>query len=312
MNRPDFIIIGAMKCATSTLHDQLAAQPGVFMSSPKEPNFFSDDEVYRRGIDWYSSLFDDAPPHAIKGESSTHYTKRPTHPKTVERLIDFAPGVKTIYLMRHPIDRLVSQYMHEWTQNVVRDPIDEALRTFPPLIEYSRYAMQLKPYLEAFGPERVLPVFLNRLRARPQAEFERIARFIGFDRRPVWRDDRAPQNVSEQRVRKSPWRDRLIYAPGVSQLRRRLVPRAARERIKSFWRMKDRPELSQASRRRLVEIFDEDLAELGQWLGLPLSCEAFDELADQSQLPWRGWAVDRSPRVPAAQAGCERGSQDQV
>ena len=54
---PDFIIIGAMKCATSTLHDQLAEQPGFVMSEPKEPNFFSDEENWAKGLGWYSGLF---------------------------------------------------------------------------------------------------------------------------------------------------------------------------------------------------------------------------------------------------------------
>ena len=49
IHRPDFIVIGAMKSATTTLHEQLARQPGFFMSRPKEPNFFSDDENYGRG-----------------------------------------------------------------------------------------------------------------------------------------------------------------------------------------------------------------------------------------------------------------------
>ena len=80
---PDLIIIGAMKCATSTLHDQLARQPGLFMSVPKEPNFFSDDAQYARGFAWYTSLFADARPGTIRGESSTHYTKLPTLPNTV-------------------------------------------------------------------------------------------------------------------------------------------------------------------------------------------------------------------------------------
>ena len=57
IHRPDFIVIGAMKSATTTLHEQLARQPGVFMSRPKEPNFFSDDAIYARGWGWYSSLF---------------------------------------------------------------------------------------------------------------------------------------------------------------------------------------------------------------------------------------------------------------
>ena len=54
MNKtPNFIIIGAMKCATSTLHEQLALQPGIFMSQLKEPNFFSNDEEYEKGWNWY-------------------------------------------------------------------------------------------------------------------------------------------------------------------------------------------------------------------------------------------------------------------
>ena len=57
IHRPDFIVIGAMKSATTTLHEQLARQPGVIMSRPKEPNFFSDDRIYARGWGWYSSLF---------------------------------------------------------------------------------------------------------------------------------------------------------------------------------------------------------------------------------------------------------------
>ena len=33
--RPDFIIIGAMKSATTTLHEQLARQPGIFIAQPQ-------------------------------------------------------------------------------------------------------------------------------------------------------------------------------------------------------------------------------------------------------------------------------------
>ena len=50
MNRkPDFIVMGAMKSATSTLHEQLSAQVGFFMTAEKEPNFFSNDEILREG-----------------------------------------------------------------------------------------------------------------------------------------------------------------------------------------------------------------------------------------------------------------------
>ena len=64
---PDFIIIGAMKSATSTLHEQLAVQPGIFMSRPKEPNFFSNDEIVARGLDWYRGYRPDCCENMLQG-----------------------------------------------------------------------------------------------------------------------------------------------------------------------------------------------------------------------------------------------------
>ncbi len=51
----------------------------------------------------------------LRGESSTHYTKLPTYPRTVDRMVRDLPRLKLIYVMRHPIERLVSQYVHELT-----------------------------------------------------------------------------------------------------------------------------------------------------------------------------------------------------
>ena len=149
---PDFIVIGAMKCATSTLHEQLARQTGVFMTTPKEPNFFSDDEQHERGAEWYAHLFADADDDALAGESSTHYTKLPTYPGTIDRMAEtLTDRVKFIYVMRHPFDRMLSHYVHEWTQAVISCPLDDAVDEHPELIAYSRYAMQLKPYIARFG-----------------------------------------------------------------------------------------------------------------------------------------------------------------
>ena len=83
---PNFFVIGAMKCATSSLHKQLALQSGIFMTDLKEPNILSDDAKYKRGLEWYRSLFTPEETDFLYGESSTHYTKLPTYPKTVERI----------------------------------------------------------------------------------------------------------------------------------------------------------------------------------------------------------------------------------
>ena len=94
MGLPSFIIMGAMKCATSSIQKQLSLQDGIFMSEPKEPNFFSDDSVYSKGFSWYSQLFDDARTGDILGEASTHYTKLPDKPNSVVRMKKMLPDVK--------------------------------------------------------------------------------------------------------------------------------------------------------------------------------------------------------------------------
>ncbi|MEM8810144.1 MAG: sulfotransferase domain-containing protein [Cyanobacteria bacterium P01_G01_bin.38] len=285
-NAPDFIIMGAMKCATTTLHEQLEAQAGIFMSEPKEPNFFSDDDQFDRGIDYYQSLFEIASRGDICGESSTHYTKLPTYPSTVKRIYQYLPTVKLIYVMRHPVERLISQYIHEWSQKAISVGLSQALEHHPELYQYSLYSMQLRPYLETFGSENVLPVFLERLKQYPDQEFDRICQFIGYTQPARWQRDLKHQHASRERMRKSAWRDALVNAPILSDIRRHLVPQSTRDWVKGFWQMQQRPRLSDRERAWLEAKFDQDLAILGDWLGRELSCKNFVSATLDSPASW--------------------------
>ncbi len=183
MNRlPNFFIIGAMKAATSSLHDQLAAIDGLFMSEPKELYFFSDDPVFARGLDWYAAHFEQAAGTDICGESTTHYAKRPTYPHTIDRIADHIENPRFVYVMRHPIARLQSQFTHMWLERELAVPFSEAIDgAVPELVDYSRYSYQLEPFFERFGADRVLPVFFDRLRSHGSEELRRVARFVGLD-----------------------------------------------------------------------------------------------------------------------------------
>jgi hypothetical protein len=292
---PDFIVIGAMKCATSTLHEQLARQPGIVMSDPKEPCFFSDEERWAAGPDWYWSLFGGAGPDELCGESSTHYTKRPTYPVCVERMRAVLPaGTRFVYVMRDPLERLVSQYVHEWSQREIREPLVRAVDAHPELVQYSRYAMQLQPYLETFGPDAVLPVFFERLVSHPDEQLERIARFVGYAGPCHWDPTIGPQNVSSTRERPSPLRAALRRVPGLRAALRTAMPAAWWEGTKSrLWRIGSRPRLPEQARARLEHTFDEDLAMLGGWLGLELSCTTFRTAVDRPEPSWQSDAVPR-------------------
>jgi hypothetical protein len=277
IHRPDFIVVGAMKSATTTLHEQLARQPGVFMSRPKEPNFFSDDAAYARGWRWYESLFKDAAATDLRGESSTHYSKLPAFPRTVERMLRYLPRVKVIYVMRHPIDRLVSHYIHEVTAGSIRDRLVEAVDRNPGLVDYSLYAMQLEPFLAAYGFDSVLPVFFARLVNESQQELERIGRFLALGGPLEWDRTLKPQNARQDRLRPSPIRQAIVQSNVLGHFRRRVVPRRWSQSAKEFWRAQvEPPELPASLIARLREVFDADLAQLGSWLGMRLDCENFD------------------------------------
>ncbi len=287
MNEPDFLIIGAMKCATSTLHEQLSAQPGFFMTEPKEPNFFSNDSRYEQGWRWYQALFDAAPPGALRGESSTHYSKLPTYPDTIARMKQHL-GVRTkfLYVMRQPESRLISQYIHEWTQRVIRVPLARAIHSHPELLHYSCYARQLEPYLEAFGRQRVLGVFFERLQQFPQQELERIGRFLGVTQPLSWKTTLPPKNVSSQRLRRSPVRDWIVNAPVLRDIRTRFVPQSVRDRIKDIWRMKQRPALSGEAQTFARECLDRDLQILSRWLGEEVRCSNWTGVAQNHSGDW--------------------------
>ena len=283
---PDFVVIGAMKCATSTLADQLNRQDGLFMTNPKEPCYFSDDDVYEQGLSAYSRLFDAASPGDLLGEASTHYTKLPHLPDTIVRMQDAGLDARFIYVMRHPTDRLVSHFVHLWARNEVQIPIEEAVEAGLGLVEFGCYAMQVKPYLEAFGRDRVLPVSYHHMTAHPNDELRRICAFLGLPGEPAWDHGQEPHNVSAQRMRTSLLRDALLNAP-VLRTVRKWFPRHLRDRVKGLWQMKQRPELSEATRQRVESVFDQDLAELGALLDLDLNCANFKAVTSERPLDWK-------------------------
>lgn len=284
---PRFLIIGAMKSATSTLYEQLLSQPEIFLPRLKEPNFFSNDQQYRLGIEWYSGLFKEAAASDILGEASTHYTKLPTYPQTVMRMRNYLDRPRLIYVMRDPVDRLISQYIHQWSQGEIRCGLDKALTRHSELIAYSCYARQLAPFIDAYGRAAILPVFFDRLKKDPQGELERVCKFIGYRGKVQWDEQLSRSNVSAERVRKFPLYDLIVEHPGAARLRRGLVPKAVRTRIRQFFSMGKRPTLNAKSRRELELLFDEDLKILGDWLGTSLNCGNFSAATSTQSLEWR-------------------------
>jgi hypothetical protein len=181
---------------------------------------------------------------------------------------------------------LVSHYIHEWSLRNIDTPLDQAVDAHPQLIDYGRYHMQLAPFIEVYGRANVLPVFAERLQANPQAELERVCRFLGYAGTPAWSPDVARQNASNERLRLGKLGRELFEHPTLSMLRRRVVPQFVREAVKEHLTMRDRPQLSAARQAQLAARFDADLALLGHAMGIQLQCDNYKTQVSDRALDW--------------------------
>ncbi len=180
----NLFIIGAMKSGTTSLHNYLNEHPAIFMCEPKEPGFFVEELALSKGLEWYRGLFARADGKVILGESSTHYTKLPVYKGVAERIARFNPDARFIYLMRDPVERAISHYWHnvrdmKWGQEW-RSMLS-AVRHDPQYVAFSDYAMQLKPYLDIFGRERVYATTFERMVENPDDLLREIFEWLRVD-----------------------------------------------------------------------------------------------------------------------------------
>ncbi|MFC1853552.1 sulfotransferase [candidate division CSSED10-310 bacterium] len=285
-----FIIIGAMKCATTTLREQLAQQDGIYMlGKPKESHFFSYDIHYAKGISWYKAKFKNAAENDICGEATTSYSKFPQYPDSAARIKQHYPDIKLVYVMRHPVDRLISQYIHEVTQREIPDhmSIDQAIKKYPRLVHYSCYTKQLEVYFAQFEKQSILPVFFERLCADSQKELERICSFLNCPKPAHWDYNIEPQNVSKNLLMKSHFVDFIIDNQTFRSIRQKVVPHVIPKKIRRLFEANiEKPTISKTQMNYLKEVFDQDLKKLGLLLGVELTCDSYRQIVSQTVREW--------------------------
>jgi hypothetical protein len=176
---PNFLIIGAAKAGTTSLYHYLSVHPQVFMAHPKELKFFVEEMNWSRGLPWYERQFDRAGSAIAIGEASTHYTAYPYFRGVPERIAEVMPEVRLIYLVRHPVDRMISFYLMRIRAGKERQrSMEKALLTNPRYVDGSRYAMQIEQYLTYFPPERLLVIKSEDLRDARLPTMDRVLQFL--------------------------------------------------------------------------------------------------------------------------------------
>jgi hypothetical protein len=270
---PNVFIIGAAKCGTTSLHHYLDQHPDISMSGDKEPRVFSEPRWDTRR-DSYDGLFDCEAP--LRGEASTSYTRYPVEGDAAARIHAAAPEAKLIYLVRDPIERAVSDYVHHVALGHEQRSLDEALKDFTDPENYyvttSRYALQVGRYLEHFPASALLVLDQSDLLKKREETIREVFSFLGVDatfRSPEFevellkRGDYFEHGSLAWRLRESPVGRLFRRLP----LRHRLrVARMARRALPT----EQRPTLDPALEAELADFLMPEVEQLRTISGKPL------------------------------------------
>ena len=194
---PNLFVIGAMKSGTTYLAAQLNAHPAIFICSPEEPSYFVDPQVLREVWPWmwqhqywrsrenYLALFANAGDASVIGEASTNYTKLPRITGVAERIKCFNPGARFIYLMRDPVERAISHYWHMVRFHAECRSLRVAIEADAQYRDVGNYAVQLRPYIDLFGRDKIYCVTYEMLVLRPRETLQDIYGWLNVDRTVV-------------------------------------------------------------------------------------------------------------------------------
>jgi hypothetical protein len=273
---PNFALIGAGKCGTTSLQHYLAQHPDVHMSTPKEPQFFTRAD-WRETLGEYEQLFDS--PKPIRGEASMDYTKWPRWQGIPERMREaLGPDVKFAYLVGDPVKRVVSHYVQSYSILLEHRTFESALRDYDqpgnPYVAPSRYATQLDQFLEHFPRENVLVIDQDDLRHRQADALREIFTFLGVDPDAQLTGLDAQLNVGAEKTEMGPRGGRLWHgalAPAVRRLPDPVRGPVERRVVELLSRPIDRPSLNNGLEGELAELLRPEAERLRELTGKPFA-----------------------------------------
>jgi Sulfotransferase domain len=271
---PNLIIVGGLKCGTTSIHHYLGLHPEIQMSKPKELNFFVEELNWDLGLDWYASRFDDR--FEVRGESSPHYTNLPRFEGVAQRIHEHCPDARLLYMVRDPVKRILSHWVHATGAGYETGDLVEVLSE--PSSSYmnrSKFWLQLQPYLELFDRSQIAVIAQEELQGERQATMRRAFAFAGVDETfSSEQFDREWEKSGAKEGDKYQLMERLIKLPGFRSFDRNFdrLPEPLRWRVEKLVHDPEKPpapkpklpdDLFETVRAR----FGEDVAELQKFAG---------------------------------------------
>lgn len=273
MPLPTFFVIGAPRAGTTSLYQYLALHPEIGMSRLKEPHFFADnipspvERVSNRAA--YEALF--PADTAVRGEASPSYTCFAQHSGPPERISELIPDARFIYLVRDPVERTMSHYLHRVSVENERRSLSDALGDVEdPANPYtcpSRYATQLERYLDYFPRERILIIDQKDLLARRADRMREVYAFLGVDPEFTSPQFHEQLGASNDRRRYRQGYFRVINRVAASPLR--VLPARARRAMRNgmeriLFPALEKPTMSDDLRDRLVNLYAPEMERFRQ------------------------------------------------
>ncbi|MBE9080258.1 sulfotransferase [Romeria aff. gracilis LEGE 07310] len=298
MKKPNFLIIGTMKAGTTSISNYLCQHPQVYIPRKKELYFFAfedkpphyqgpgdDDAINQAAVtDWktYCEYFEKAKTATAVGEASTPYLYLP---RALERIQHYIPNVKLITILRNPIDRAYSSFLH--TSMAGREPLTDFAQALS--VENSRiqrnwawtwhykamgfYHAQVQRYLEQFSPGQFrIYIYEQDILQNLTSTLADIYRFLEVD--PSFNPDISTQyNKTGLPNSRQLHRQLMAQKSLPKQLVRAVLPMAFRKRLKQAlwsWNFK-KPGVETALRRQLAQEYQEDITKLQDLISRDLS-----------------------------------------
>ena len=190
----DFFIVGAPKAGTTSLFYYLNKNKGICMSSIKEPNFFSSQDLKIQKIYYdslildnlkeYERIFTPKNKQQIIGEASVSYL---FYPNVANRIFDYNARSKIIIILRDPVERAFSHYSMDLRLGHVKQSLDELFDLglnnkdnlfFQQYILLGQYYEQVNRYIKVFGRENICVKFYDELKLDASSFYSDILKFL--------------------------------------------------------------------------------------------------------------------------------------
>lgn len=266
MRKPNFIVIGAARCATTSLHKYLQQHPDIFLSDPKELNYFSKDKFFNKGEAWYLSHFQHATQKAV-GEASTSYTSAPNVAPVPERIKALlGTSIKFVFIVRNPIERLLSHYSHY----VLRGQAMPSLATViqektHSIVHQGLYHYQLELFLTHFDKSQFKVITVEQLKKENETVMRDIYRFLEVDSKLELDFNVKIHNKNKDIVKMTPFGQRLMQHYN-SVFEYRPLPTPIKSFVSKIARLGGEefqlPKLTRAQEDDLIEFYQADLKKL--------------------------------------------------